>query len=81
MYVDDIIYMGLNEAIVAEFKSCMMEQFEMVDLGLLRYFLGLEVIQNSSGIFISQQKYATNLLKKFNMLNCKLNKLLHLYEC
>lgn len=51
----------------------MMEQFEMTDLGLLRYFHGLEVIQNSSGIFILQKKYATDLLKKFNMLNYKSN--------
>lgn len=71
LYVDDMIYMGSNELIIAEFKTCMMKKFEMTDLGLLHYFLGLEVKQGFDGIFISQRKYAMDLLKKFNMLNCK----------
>ena len=40
------------------------------NLRLLHYFLGLEVLQREDGIFISQMKYAIDLLKKFNMLNC-----------
>ncbi|GMP97292.1 hypothetical protein CsSME_00045603 [Camellia sinensis var. sinensis] len=48
----------------------MMQNFEMSDLGLLHYFLGIEVIQNSSGVFICQKKYAMDLLKKFGMENC-----------
>lgn len=71
LYVDDIIYMGSSESIVAEFKSCMMKNFEMSDLGLLHYFLGLEVKHGVGGIFISQRKYAKDLLKRFSMLNCK----------
>lgn len=67
LYVDDMIYMGSCEAIVAEFKSSMMKQFEMSDLGLLHYFLGLEVKQGIDGIFISQQKFAEDLLKKFHV--------------
>lgn len=63
--------MGSNHSIVAEFKSSMMGRFEMSDLGLLHYFLGLEVKQGEDGVFISQRKYAADLLKKFNMLNCK----------
>ncbi|XP_019257707.1 PREDICTED: uncharacterized protein LOC109235918 [Nicotiana attenuata] len=43
----------------------------MTDLGLLHYFLGLEVKQGEDGVFISQRKYAIDLLKRFNMLNCK----------
>ena len=49
----------------------MMGKFDMSDLGLLHYFLGLEVNQNVDGIFVSQKKYAADLLKKFGMLNCK----------
>ncbi|XP_021617899.1 uncharacterized mitochondrial protein AtMg00810-like [Manihot esculenta] len=45
--------------------------FEMLDLGKLHYFLGMEIKQAEDGIFIFQRKYATNLLTKFNMLNCK----------
>ncbi|XP_038704708.1 uncharacterized mitochondrial protein AtMg00810-like [Tripterygium wilfordii] len=44
----------------------------MSDLGSLHFFLGLEVKQGKDGVFVSQKKYATDLLKKFNMLNCKM---------
>ena len=47
-----------------------MKTFEMTDLGLLHYFLGLEVKQAADGIFISQQKYAMDLLKRHNMFRC-----------
>ena len=56
LYVDDIIYMGSSESLILEFKSYMMKTFEMTDLVLLHYFLGLEVKQAAYGIFISQQK-------------------------
>lgn len=59
--------MGSCESIVVEFKSSMMKQFKMLDLGLLHYFLGLEVKQGTDGIFISQQKFAEDLLKKFHL--------------
>ncbi|XP_069150193.1 uncharacterized mitochondrial protein AtMg00810-like [Solanum lycopersicum] len=71
LYVDDMIYMGSSESIATEFKDCMMKNFETSDLGLLHYFLGLEVKQEIDGIFLSQRKYATDLLKKFTMVNCK----------
>lgn len=64
--------MGSCELIAAEFKTCMMKEIEMSNLGLLHYFLGIEVKQHVDGIFISQRKYAMDLLKKFNMLNCKM---------
>ncbi|XP_044481525.1 uncharacterized mitochondrial protein AtMg00810-like [Mangifera indica] len=64
--------MGLNSALVEEFKSNMMGTFEMTDLGLLQYFMGLEIFQDEDGVFIFQKKYVTNLLKKFNMSNCKM---------
>ena len=43
----------------------------MVDLGLMKYFLGIEVIQYEDAIFICQSKYANVVLKRFIMLNCK----------
>ncbi|KAG7576575.1 Ribonuclease H-like superfamily [Arabidopsis thaliana x Arabidopsis arenosa] len=70
LYVDDMIYMGSSAAMVADFKDSMMKKFEMSDLGLLHYFLGLEIKQEEDGIFVSQQKYAADLLKRFNMTNC-----------
>nr|GFC37666.1 reverse transcriptase [Tanacetum cinerariifolium] len=48
--VDDMIYMGSSIALIDEFKSCMMNKFEMSDLGPLQYFLGLEVLQKEDGI-------------------------------
>ena len=46
-------------------------EFEMKDLGLLHYFLGLEVWQRSNEIILSQGKYAIDILKRFGMLECK----------
>lgn len=62
--------MGSSNSLVADFKACMMKTFEMTDLGLLHYFLGLEVKQVADGIFVSQQKYAMDLLKRHNMGGC-----------
>ena len=45
--------------------------FETTDLGVMKYFLGMEVMQSCSGIFICQQKYAMDMLKKFKMQDCK----------
>ena len=49
----------------------MKDEFEMTDMGLLRYFLGIEVEQNKDGIFISQEKYVNEVLERFNMQECK----------
>ena len=49
----------------------MESEFEMNDLGLMKFFLGIEVQQSESGIFISESKYASIVLKRFNMPNCK----------
>ena len=54
-----------------EFKATMTNEFEMTDLGLMKYFLGIEVKQSDDGIFINQQKYATDVLKKFKKENSK----------
>ncbi|XP_047261116.1 secreted RxLR effector protein 161-like [Capsicum annuum] len=70
LYVDDIIYTSSSNFLVDNFKSQMMNEFEMSDMGLLHYFLGLEVHQTDDGIFLSQRKYDRDL-NKFGMLNCK----------
>jgi len=71
LYVDDIIYTSSSIFLVDEFKSQMMNEFEISYMGLLHYFLGLEVYQIEDGIFISQRKYVSDLLNKFDMFNCK----------
>lgn len=49
------------------FKSSMMREFDMSDLGKMKYFLGIEVIQNEAGIFICQRRYAREVLDRFGM--------------
>lgn len=71
MYVDDIIYLGSSQSVIDEFKDGMMNTFEMSDLGLMHYFLRLEVRQEHDGIFVNQRKYAEDLLNRLNMQQCK----------
>lgn len=71
LYVDDMIYTGSCKTLAAEFKSCMMKEFEMSYLGIMQYFLGLQVKHEEDGIFVSQRKYAKDLLLRFGMQNCK----------
>ncbi|KAL9292354.1 putative RNA-directed DNA polymerase [Arabidopsis thaliana] len=52
------------------FKNSMMEEFAMTDLGKMKYFLGVEVIQDERGIFINQRKYAAEIIKKYGMEGC-----------
>ena len=59
------------ETLFSEFKSFMMKELEMSDLGVLSYFLGPQVKRVEDGIFLSQTKYAKDLLFKFGMHNCK----------
>lgn len=66
LYVDDVIFTG-NNLKISNFKHTMMNDFKMTDLGLMSYFLGIEVIQGDDGIFIHQKKYAAEFLKKFKM--------------
>ena len=49
-----------------------MFEFDMIDLGKMRYFLGIEVMQRSNDIFISQKKYTQEVLERFNMDKCNL---------
>ena len=69
LYVDDSIF--TSDFGIKEFRTVMESEFEMTNLGLMKFFLGIEVQQSESGIFISQSKYASTILKRFNMSNCK----------
>lgn len=70
IYVDDLIYTSNSEELLIKFKKSMKETFDMNDLGKMRFFLGIEVVQFDKGIFIHQRKYALEILQKFNMENC-----------
>lgn len=65
LYVDDLIYTSNDESMINAFKKNMMSEFEISDLGLMHYFLGIDVMQSSIGVFISQRKYALEILNRF----------------
>ena len=70
IYVDDLIFTGSDPKLLTHVKSSLKQNFEMSDLGHLHYFLGLQVLQ-TKGIFLSQSKYACDLLRCFHMEDCK----------
>ncbi|GJW93308.1 putative ribonuclease H-like domain-containing protein [Tanacetum coccineum] len=67
VYVDDIIFGSTKKAWCDEFEVLMKGEFEMSAMGELTFFLGLQVKQKPDGIFISQDKYVQDMLKKFDM--------------
>ncbi|GKF47649.1 putative ribonuclease H-like domain-containing protein, partial [Tanacetum coccineum] len=71
VYVDDIIFGSTNKSWCAEFEALMKSRFQMSSMGELTFFLGLQVKQNKGGIFISQDKYVAEILKKFDLMNVK----------
>ena len=71
IYVDDMIITGDDTDEIAELKKNLFQEFEMKDLGLLKYFLGIEVLRSKKGIFINQRKYVLDLLAEIGMLDCK----------
>ncbi|KAJ0970051.1 hypothetical protein J5N97_022928 [Dioscorea zingiberensis] len=70
VYVDDLIIIGSNHEEIKRFKRQMMEKFNMSDLGLLSYYLGIEVCQTSHGISLCQSGYASKILEKTGMADC-----------
>ncbi|GJU59009.1 ribonuclease H-like domain-containing protein [Tanacetum coccineum] len=71
VYVDDIIFGSTNKSWCAEFEALMQSRFQMSSMGELTFFLGLQVKQNKEGIFISQDKYVAEILKKFDLVHVK----------
>ena len=71
VYVDDIILTGDYKEEMERLKDFLSKEFEIKDLGYLRYFLGMEIARSRHGIFVSQRKYVLDLLKETGMLGCK----------
>jgi hypothetical protein len=71
LYVDDLILTGSDSKLLNHVKTILKKKFEMTELGFLHYFLGLKVLQNNEGIFLSLSKYACDLLRLFHMDDCK----------
>eukprot|EP00253_Pinus_taeda_P023888 PITA_23888 len=71
MYVDDLIIIDNHDDHIAQVKKELQAGFKMTDLGLLHYYLGVQVFQRPHHIFISQSKYAAEVLQRFGMQDCK----------
>ena len=67
VYVDDIIFGSTKDELAHGFLKFMQAEFEMSMIGELTHFLRLQIRQQDSGIFLSQSKYAKNLVKKFGL--------------
>ncbi|GJZ43163.1 putative ribonuclease H-like domain-containing protein, partial [Tanacetum coccineum] len=71
VYVDDIIFGSTKKSLCVEFEQMMHKRFQMSSIGELTFFLGLQVKQKDDGIFISQDKYVADILKKFDFVTVK----------
>jgi Reverse transcriptase (RNA-dependent DNA polymerase)/Integrase core domain len=71
IYVDDMIITGDNLEEIKGLEQKLSGDFEMKNLGGLKYFLGIEVCRNKKSIFLSQRKYILDLLTEVGMLECK----------
>ncbi|GKC94053.1 ribonuclease H-like domain-containing protein [Tanacetum coccineum] len=70
IYVDDIILTASSPALLQQIIDSLHDEFDMTDLGVLNYFLGISADHNSTGLFLSQRKYALQLLERAHMVHC-----------
>nr|GEV41009.1 putative ribonuclease H-like domain-containing protein [Tanacetum cinerariifolium] len=71
VYADDIIFGSTKKELCTSFKKLMHDKFQMSSMGELTFFLGLQVKQKQNGIFISQDKYVAEILKKYGFFEVK----------
>ncbi|GJS59058.1 putative ribonuclease H-like domain-containing protein [Tanacetum coccineum] len=71
VYVDDIVFGSTKRSWCDEFEALIKSRFQMSSMGELTFFLGLQVKQKEDGIFISQDKYVAEILKKFDFVSVK----------
>nr|GFB12460.1 uncharacterized mitochondrial protein AtMg00810-like [Tanacetum cinerariifolium] len=71
VYVDDIIFSSTKKELCNAFEKLMHDKFQMSSIGELTFFLGLQVKQKEDGIFINQDKYVAEILKKFRFFKVK----------
>ena len=69
--MDDLIIIGSNKDEIADVKKVLGAEFDMKDLGELKYFLGIEVVRTPQGIWMLQRQYVLDMLKKYGMTACK----------
>ncbi|GKE47686.1 ribonuclease H-like domain-containing protein, partial [Tanacetum coccineum] len=70
LYVDDIVLTASSEELLQRIISSLHQEISMTDLGHLNYFLGISVTRDASGMFLSQRKYASEILEQAHMVGC-----------
>ncbi|GKA70398.1 ribonuclease H-like domain-containing protein [Tanacetum coccineum] len=70
IYVDDIILTASSPVLLQQIVDSLHKEFDMTDLGALNYFLGISAVRHPTGLFLSQKKYARQLLERAHMVNC-----------
>jgi Reverse transcriptase (RNA-dependent DNA polymerase) len=71
VYVDDLVIAGNNSEEIRRFKQYLSTTFHMKDLGLLKYFLGIEIARGTKGLFLSQRKYTLDIIAECGLLGAK----------
>ena len=71
IYVDDLIVAGNDLSMIAKFKKHLSDCFHMKDLGKAKYFLGIEITRGPQGMFLSQRKYALDIVDEAGLLGSK----------
>ena len=71
LYVDDIILTASSDALRYSIMSKLSSEFAMKDLGPLSYFMGISVTKHTGGLFLSQRKYAEEIIERAGMSSCK----------
>jgi hypothetical protein len=69
--VDDIVFGGSSNSLVARFADDMSREYEMSMMGELQFFLGLQIKQSKDGTFVHQAKYTKDIVRKFKMEDSK----------
>ena len=72
LYMDDMIITGDDLSSIQELKDFLSQQFKMKDLGHLNYFLSLEITHSTDGLYITQAKYASELLSRARLIDSKI---------
>ena len=71
IYIDYLIVGGDNEANIEHIKTLLKQEFDIKDLGELRFFLGIEIVRTKEGIWLSQRQYSLDMISKYGMADCK----------
>lgn len=67
VYVDDVVFIGNSATLLSKLFTKLSARFSLKDMGQLHYFLGVDVVPTSNGLFLSQTKYIMDLLETIHM--------------